>query len=62
LARWYGERSEATFGEIEQQAWEQGREPMGKVLEIVSNGRRTGAEGAARAPCVPPFAIAPSHK
>ncbi|MBM3190931.1 MAG: hypothetical protein FJZ90_19715 [Chloroflexi bacterium] len=47
LDRWYEEHPEATFAELEQQARKQRREFMGKVLEIVINGHRTGAEEAA---------------
>ncbi|NLX43927.1 MAG: hypothetical protein GXY79_10670 [Chloroflexi bacterium] len=51
LDRWYGEHPEATFAEIEQQARKQRRELMGKALEVVINGRRTGAEEAAAPRC-----------
>jgi hypothetical protein len=44
LDRWYDEHPEATFAEIEQKGREKRRELMGKALEIVINGHRTGAE------------------
>lgn len=46
LDRWYEEHPEATFAQIEQKAREKRRKLMGKVLEIVINGHRTGAEEA----------------
>ena len=51
LDRWYGEHPEATFAEIEQQARKQRRQLMGKALEVVINGRRTGAEEEAAPRC-----------
>jgi hypothetical protein len=44
LEAWYDEHPEATFGEIEQEARRRRRELMGKVLEIVVNGRDNGVQ------------------
>jgi hypothetical protein len=42
LEAWYDAHPEAGFGEIEEQARGERRELMGKVLEVVVNGRDTG--------------------
>ena len=42
LETWYDEHPDASFGEIEEQARHERRELMGKVLEVVVNGRDTG--------------------
>jgi hypothetical protein len=42
LETWYDEHPDASFGEIEEQARQERRELMGKVLEVVVNGRDTG--------------------
>jgi len=42
LEDWYDEHSEATFGEIEEEARRRRRELMGKGLELLVNGRDTG--------------------
>lgn len=42
LATWYDAHPEATSGEIESEARKEGRELMGKALEILVNGRDTG--------------------
>ena len=44
LEEWYDEHPEATFAEIEQQARASRRELMGQAMEIVINGRSTGAQ------------------
>lgn len=43
LEAWYDTQPEASFGEIEQKARQLRREMMGEALEIVINGRDTGA-------------------
>ena len=42
LEAWYDAHPDASFGEIEEQARQGRRRLMGKVLEIVVNGRDTG--------------------
>ncbi|NIN68093.1 MAG: hypothetical protein GTO63_25980 [Anaerolineae bacterium] len=42
LEEWYDDHSEASFGELEEQARQQRRELMGRCLEILINGRDTG--------------------
>lgn len=49
LETWYDEHPNASFGEIEEQARHERRELMGKVLEVVVNGRDTGFQ--LEAPC-----------
>jgi len=42
LEGWYDVRSQASFGEIEQQARQERREFMGQVLGVLINGRDRG--------------------
>ena len=42
LEEWYDAHPEASFGQIEQEARRRRRELMGRVLEILVNGRDTG--------------------
>jgi formate dehydrogenase maturation protein FdhE len=44
LEGWYDQHPEATFGEIEQEARRERRKMMGKVLEVIVNGRDTGKQ------------------
>ena len=46
LEAWYDARSEATFGEIEEEARKKRRELMGRALEILVNGRDSGYQMA----------------
>jgi hypothetical protein len=43
LEEWYDQYPEASLGEIEQEARRLRRELMGKTLEVLINGRSTGA-------------------
>ncbi len=42
LEDWYDAHPEASFGEIEEEARQRRRELMGRVLEILINGRDSG--------------------
>lgn len=42
LEEWYDAHSEASFGELEEQARQRRRELMGRCLELLINGRDTG--------------------
>lgn len=44
LEKWYDEHEGASFGEIEAEARQQGRELMGETLGILINGRDTGSQ------------------
>jgi len=44
LEGWYDAHPEASFGEIEEEARQRRRELMGRVLEILINGRDTGVQ------------------
>jgi hypothetical protein len=44
LEAWYDAHSEATFGEIEQEARRRRRELRGKALEVLVNGRDNGVQ------------------
>lgn len=44
LEEWYDAHPQASFGEIEAEARKRRRELMGKALEVLVNGRDTGAQ------------------
>jgi hypothetical protein len=44
LEEWYDAHPQASFGELEAEARKRRREMMGKALEVLVNGRDTGAQ------------------